>query len=83
MSVYNKEEIIKKLQDETLQLLQKPITDKTSVCWNNFKVFISIYTGCPILNNTRKYLRNGGLNKKMFQTKVVWLEGSHQMVAII
>jgi len=39
----NKEEIIKKLQDGTLQLFQKPITDKTSVCWNNFKVFISIY----------------------------------------
>jgi len=41
------------------------------------------YTGCPILNNTLKYLRNGALNKKMFQTKVVWLEGGHQMVAMI
>jgi len=42
-----------------------------------------MYTGYPILNNTLKYLQNGALNKKMFQTKVVWLEGSHQMVAMI
>jgi len=42
-----------------------------------------LYTGCPILNNTLKYLRNDALNKKMFQTKVVWLEGGHQMVVMI
>jgi len=47
-------------------------------------VFFSLrYTGCPILNNTLIYLRNGALNKKMFQTKVVWLEGGHQTVAMI
>jgi len=43
----------------------------------------SQHTGCLILNNTLKYLQNGALNKKMFQTKLVWLEEGHQMVAMI
>jgi len=55
----------------------------TSKLISLFLYVLDIYTGCPILNNTLKYLRNGALNKKMFQTKVVWLEGGHQMVAII
>ena len=38
-ATHNKQEIINKLVNETLYL--KSVTDKSSECWSNFKVFLS------------------------------------------
>jgi len=47
----------------------------------NLKNFI--YTGCPILNNALRFLKNYGRYEKMFQTKVVWFEEGHKKVPLI
>jgi len=42
-----------------------------------------IYTGYFILIAPGKYLEKYGNYEKMFQTKVVWLEGGHKMVSLV
>jgi len=39
-----------------------------------------IYTECPILKVAPKYFFSETFSEKMFQTKVVWVEGGHKRV---
>jgi len=48
-----------------------------------YKTIVIYYTGCPKSPGTVKYFINYALWKEMFQTKVVWLEGSHKMVSLV
>jgi len=46
-------------------------------------VYVCIYTGSPILKVALKYFFDKAFSEKMFQTKVVWVEGRHKRVPLI
>jgi len=41
-----------------------------------------VCTGCPILKVAPKYFFSEAFLEKMFQTKVVWVEGGHKRVLL-
>jgi len=49
---------------------------------NIFHIF-KIYTGCSILKVAPKYFFSEAFSEKMFQTKVVWVEGGHKKISLI
>jgi len=41
------------------------------------------HTRCPILKVAPKYFFSETFSEKMFQTKVVWVEGGHKRISLI
>jgi len=52
-------------------------------CTKDISINKVYYTRCPILKVAPKYFFSEAFSEKMFQTKIVWIEGRHKRVPLI
>jgi len=71
------------LKSFQINFFLKSVIKKLRIYFNLRDVSILTYTGCLILKILSKYFFSEAFSEKMFQTKVVWVEGRHKSTDLI